>query len=156
MLVLINLINLITLPKYKFYTFNQCAQCKQCVCIVVAVVQSLSHVQLFATPWTVAHWSPPSSTVFLSLLKFMSIESVLLFPCIYTCIILVWLSGLKLLTEGQHESHGFLKAYESEVAQSCPTLSHPMNRSFPGSSIHGIFQARVLEWGATSFSIYYI
>ena len=119
--------------------------------IVVVAVQFLSHVQLFATPWTVAHWSPPSSAVFLSLLKFMSIESVLLFPCIYTCIILVWLSGLKLLTEGQHESHGFLKAYESEVAQSCPTLSHPMNRSFPGSSIHGIFQARVLEWGAIAF-----
>ena len=42
---------------------------------------------------------------------------------------------------------------ESEVAQSCPTLSDPMNCSLPGSSIHGIFQARVLEWGATAFSI---
>ena len=41
---------------------------------------------------------------------------------------------------------------ESEVAQSCPTLSDPMDCSPPGSSIHGIFQARVLEWGAiTSF-----
>ena len=38
---------------------------------------------------------------------------------------------------------------ESEVAQSCPTLSNPMDYSLPGSSIHGIFQARVLEWGAT-------
>ena len=38
---------------------------------------------------------------------------------------------------------------ESEVAQSCPTLSDPMDCSLPGSSIHGIFQARVLEWGAT-------
>ena len=37
---------------------------------------------------------------------------------------------------------------ESEVAQSCPTLSDPMACSLPGSSIHGIFQARVLEWGA--------
>ena len=37
---------------------------------------------------------------------------------------------------------------ESEVAQSCPTLSDPMDGSLPGSSIHGIFQARVLEWGA--------
>ena len=35
---------------------------------------------------------------------------------------------------------------ESEVAQSCPTLSNPMDHSFPGSSIHGVFQARVLEW----------
>ena len=41
---------------------------------------------------------------------------------------------------------------ESEVAQSCPTLSDSMNRSPPSSSIHGIFQARVLEWGATAFS----
>ena len=37
---------------------------------------------------------------------------------------------------------------EKEVAQSCPTLSNPMDYSLPGSSIHGIFQARVLEWGA--------
>ena len=41
---------------------------------------------------------------------------------------------------------------ESEVAQSCPTLSNPMDWSLPGSSIHGIFQARVLEWGAIAFS----
>ena len=41
---------------------------------------------------------------------------------------------------------------ESEVAQSCPTPSNPMDCSPPGSSIHGIFQARVLEWGATAFS----
>ena len=38
---------------------------------------------------------------------------------------------------------------ESEVTQSCPTLSDPMDCSPPGSSVHGIFQARVLEWGAT-------
>ena len=41
---------------------------------------------------------------------------------------------------------------ESEVVQSCPTLSDPMGCSPPGSSIHGIFQARVLEWGAIAFS----
>ena len=41
---------------------------------------------------------------------------------------------------------------ESEVALSCPTLSDPMNCSLPGSSVHGIFQARVLEWGAIAFS----
>ena len=37
---------------------------------------------------------------------------------------------------------------ESEVAQSCPTLLDPMDCSLPGSSVHGIFEARVLEWGA--------
>ena len=41
---------------------------------------------------------------------------------------------------------------ESEVAQSCPTLSDPMDCSLPGSSVHGIFQAGVLEWGAIAFS----
>ena len=41
---------------------------------------------------------------------------------------------------------------ESEVAQSCPTLSDPMDYSLPGYSVHGIFQARVLEWGAIAFS----
>ena len=43
--------------------------------------------------------------------------------------------------------------HESEVAQSCPTLSDPMDCSLPGSSAHGIFQARVLEWGAIALSV---
>ena len=47
-----------------------------------------------------------------------------------------------------HESEN-----ESEVIQSCPTLSDPMDCGLPGSSIHEIFQARVLEWGAIAFSI---
>ena len=41
---------------------------------------------------------------------------------------------------------------ESEVTQLCPTLSDPMDCSPPGSSVHGAFQARVLEWGAIAFS----
>ena len=41
---------------------------------------------------------------------------------------------------------------ESEVIQSCPTFRNPMDCSLPGSSVHGIFQARVLEWGAIAFS----
>ena len=41
---------------------------------------------------------------------------------------------------------------ESEVAQSCPTLCNPRDCNLPGSSVHGIFQARVLEWGAIAFS----
>ena len=42
---------------------------------------------------------------------------------------------------------------ESEVALSCPTLSDPMDCSLPGSSVHGIFQARVLEWGAIALGV---
>ena len=45
---------------------------------------------------------------------------------------------------------------QSEVTQSCLTLSDPMDCSLPGSSTHGIFQARVLEWGAIAFSLIYI
>ena len=43
--------------------------------------------------------------------------------------------------------------HESEVVQLCLILSNPMDCSSPGSSIHGIFQARVLEWGAIAFSV---
>ena len=42
--------------------------------------------------------------------------------------------------------------HESEVAQLCLTLSDPMDCSLPGFSVHGIFQARLLEWGAIAFS----
>ena len=42
---------------------------------------------------------------------------------------------------------------EREVVQSHPTLRNPMDRSLQGSSVHGIFQARVLEWGAIAFSV---
>ena len=44
---------------------------------------------------------------------------------------------------------------ESEVAPSCPTLHDSMDCSLPGSSVHGIFQARVLEWGAIAFSVFH-
>ena len=43
---------------------------------------------------------------------------------------------------------------EREVSQLCPILHDPMDCSLPGSSVHGIFQARVLEWGAIAFSNY--
>ena len=45
---------------------------------------------------------------------------------------------------------------ESEVAQSSLTVSDPMDCSLPGSSVHGIFQARVLEWDAIAFSVCYV
>ena len=45
---------------------------------------------------------------------------------------------------------------ESEGAQSCPTLSDPMDCSLPDSSVHGVFQARVLEWGAIAFSMSFL
>ena len=64
-----------------------------------------------------------------------------------------WDSPGKNTGVGCHFLLQFMKVKsESEVAQSCPTPSDPMDCSPPGSSIHGIFQARVLEWGAIAFS----
>ena len=55
---------------------------------------------------------------------------------------------------GCHFLHQCIKVKsESEVAQPCPTLHNPMVCSLPGSSVHGIFQARVLEWSAIAFSV---
>ena len=88
----------------------------------IGKVSHFSRVQLCATPQTAAHQAPPS-------LGFSRQEH--------------W-SGLPFLSP-MHES-------ESEVPQSCPTLCDPMDCSLPGSSAHGIFQARVLEWGAIAFS----
>ena len=85
-------------------------------------VQSLSCVQLFATPWAIAHQAPLS-------MGFSRQE--------------YW-SGLP-FPSPVHES-------ESAVTQSCPTLHDPMDCSLPGSSVHGISQARVLEWVAITFS----
>ena len=62
---------------------------------------------------------------------------------------------LELLSDFQQLSsclHFPTKESESEVIQSCPTLCDPMDCSLPGSSVHGIFQAIVLEWVAISFS----
>ena len=64
-----------------------------------------------------------------------------------------WDSPGKNTGVGCHFLLQFMKVKtESEVAQSCPTLSDPMDCSLPGSSIHGVFQAGVLEWGAISRS----
>ena len=91
--------------------------------MLLLLLSRFSHVRLCVTPQTAAHQAPLS-------LGFSRQEH--------------W-SGLP-FPSPMHES-------ESEVAQSFPTLSDPMDCSLPGSSAHGIFQARVLEWVAISFSI---
>ena len=60
--------------------------------------------------------------------------------------------GTSLVGSWYNKEATVAKESESKVAQSCPTLSDPTDCSPPGSSIHGIFQARVLEWGAIAFS----
>ena len=103
-----------------------------------AEVNSLSHVRLFATPWTVAHQAPPS-------MEFSRQEH--------------W-SGLPFPSPGDLPNPGielrspalWADALLSESLQSCPTPCDPMDCSLPGSSDYGILQARILEWVAISFS----
>ena len=88
--------------------------------LLLLMLSRFSPVQLCATPYLAAHQAPLS-------LGFSRQKH--------------W-SGLP-FPSPMHESES-----ENEVAQSCPTLSDPMDCSLPGSSIYGIFRARVLEWGA--------
>ena len=91
---------------------------------VFSSLQSLSHVQLCVTPEIAAHQAPHP-----------------------------WDSPGKNTGVGCHFLLQCMKVKsESEVTGSCPTLSDPMDCSLPGLSIHGIFQARVLEWGTIAFS----
>ena len=58
----------------------------------------------------------------------------------------------RLLRVKEESEKASFRRVKSEAAQSCPTLCDPMGCSLPGFSIHGIFQARILEWVAISFS----
>ena len=92
--------------------------------ILLLLLSRFSRVRLCATPQMAAHQTPPS----------------------------LGFTG-KNTGVGYHFPLQCMKVKsESEVAQLCPTLSDPMDCNPPGSSIHGIFQARVLKWGATAFS----
>ena len=95
------------------------------------MLSHFSHVQLCVTPETAVHQAPPS-------LGFARQEH--------------W-SGLP-FPSPMHESGKWKVKIKNEVTQSCGTPSNHMDCSLPGSSIHGIFQARVLEWGAIAFSAY--
>ena len=95
-----------------------------CASSLLLLLSLFSHVRLCATPQTAAHQAP-------------------------------WDSPGRNTGVGCHFLLQCMRVKsESEVAQSCPTLSDPMDCSPPGSSIHGIFQARILEWGAIAFSVF--
>ena len=150
-------------------------------------MKSLSHVQLFVTPWTVAYqaplsWDFPDKNTgvgchFLLQGIFPTQGSIhhpaaaataakSLQSCPTLCDLIDGsppgspVPGILQARTLEWVAISFSNAWkwkvkvksESEVAQSCPTLSDPMDYSLPGSSIHGIFQARVLEWGAIAFS----
>ena len=111
-------------PRGQTRISNASCLCRQALVEVLLLLLShFSRVPLCATPQRAAHQAPR----FLGLSKQEH-----------------W-SGLPFPSPMQES--------ESEVAQSCPTHLDLMDGSLPGSSIHGIFQARVLEWGAIAFSI---
>ena len=96
--------------------------------MLLLLLSHFSRVRLCVTPQTAAHQAPPS----------------------------MGFSG-KNTGVGCHFLLQCMKVKsESEVTQSCPTLSDSLDCSLPGSSVHGIFQARVLEWGAIAFSIHLV
>ena len=138
-------------------------------------VKSLSRVRLFAIPWIAAYQAPPS-------LGFSRQESWSGVPLpspsnrlLLLLLLLSRFSRVRLCATPETAAHqappslGFSRQEhwsgcclllqcmkvkrENEVAQSSPTLSDPVDCSPPGSSLHGILQARVLEWDATAFSI---
>ena len=94
--------------------------------LLLLLLSRFSHVRLWVTPETAAHQAPPS-------LGFSRQEH--------------W-SGCYVLLQCMKVKS------ESEVTQLCLTLSDPMDCSLPGSSVHGILQARTLEWGAIAFSVF--
>ena len=133
--------------------------------LLLLLLNHFSRVRLCATPQTAAHQAPPS-------LGFSRQEHWSGLPFLLQCMTVKSLSRVRLLATPWTAAHqsplsmGFSREeywrgvpfpspmHESEVAQLCPTLSDPMDCSPPGSSIHGIFQGRVLERGAIAFSVY--
>ena len=111
-----------------------------------------SHVGLFATPWTVAHQAPLS-------MGFSRQEYWSGLPCpppgdLPNPGLRTSVSCTSCISSLPTEPPGKPLRYIGGglVAQSCPTLFDPMDCSLPGSSVHGIFQARILEWVAIAFS----
>ena len=100
---------------------------------ILLLLSRFSRVRLCATPLTAAHQAPPS-------LGFSRLPRPWDFPGKNTGM------GCHFLLQCRKVKS------ENEVVHSCPTLGDPMDISLPGSSIHEIFQARVLEWGAIAFS----
>ena len=118
------------------------------------MLSCFSHLQLFVTLWTVACQTPMSMGLsrqeYWSGLPFPP-PGELLNPGIESPVAPA-LAGGFFTTEPPGNLLRKMKVKESEVIQSCPTLCDPMDCCLPGSSVHGIVQARILEWVAISFS----
>ena len=138
----------------------------------VVVFQSLSQVWLFATTWTAERQGSLSFTIFRGLLKLMSIESVMLshhlILCHHRLLLSSTFSSIRVFSNESAlcirwtKYWGFSFSISPSnnihcmcicvlVTRLCPTLCNPMDYSLPGSPVHGISQARILEWGAIPF-----
>ena len=145
-------------------------------------VQSLSHVGLFATPWIAAHqasqatnhcgagnWCTKSAlTICMSPLQHTTaptsanyhLQAQTSLFCVGTKLKSTWMSYLFNIIKGKMDTQSSCKTFPifhvsyglCSVTQSCPTLCDPMDCSPPGSSVHGIVPARILEWVAMPFS----
>ena len=102
------------------------------------VVQLLSHIRLFPTPWTAAHRAPISIPISQSLLKFMWTELVMLSNHLILCCPLLTLPSIfpSIRVFFNNSAFCFSSVRFSSVVQSCPTLCDPMNRSTPGLPVH--------------------
>ena len=112
------------------------------------VVQMLSRVQLFVTPWTEACQASLSFTIFQSLVKLMSIESAVPSNHLVLCRPLLLPSILPSIRVYYQVTNlcPLLMTVLCLVAQSCLILCDPMDCDLPGSSSMGILQTRILEW----------
>ena len=115
-----------------------------------------SCVRLLVTPWTVAHQAPLSMELsrqeYWSRLSFLT-PGELPDPGIkLSSLLRLLLWQVDSLPLASPDEPNNLNKVKGEVIQSCPTLCNPTDCSLPGFSVHEIFQARVLEWVAISFS----
>ena len=122
---------------------------------VKAKVKSLSRVRLFATSWTVAYQAPPSvgfsRQEYWSGLPFPS-PGDLPNPGIEPRSPALQVDALPSEPPGKTKTYASVCVFVHQLCRVSTTLCDPMDCSLPGSLVHGIFQARVLEWIAVSFS----
>ena len=129
--------------------------------LLLLLLSRFSHVRLSATPWTAAYQAPASmgfsrqeywSGVPLPSVASIVSDSVRPHRRQPNRLLCLWDSPGKSTGVGCHFLLQCMKVKsESEVVQSCQTFSDPMDCRLPGSSLHGILQARVLEWGGIAF-----
>ena len=121
-------------------------------CCFLCCASLLSPVQLFATPWTVACQAPLSMGILQArILEWFAISSSRGSSQLRDQTQVLRIAGRLFTIRAAREA-----LLHARSLQLCSTLCNPIDGSLPSSSVHGIFQARVLEWGAISFSMLFL